>query len=187
MAQGKPQLKFERNPCNNFRDNRCHRRTDGRTDGRQTTDGWTTYEFWFHELCWHSQAELKINNTRKRGVVRSPCYPDSTCWFSRTCRLEYDAEVGLAPFSHAIQTFSYVLPTLLQDACTDRGLWINASRMTTLAAIVFGLCITYTECINTTRVLILLQCMLHRGGNRPISSQPNCISIVSVWQIRIKR
>ncbi len=27
MAQGKPQLKFERNPCNNFRDNRCHRRT----------------------------------------------------------------------------------------------------------------------------------------------------------------
>ncbi len=46
MAQGKPQLKFERNPYNNFRDNRCHRRTtDGRTtndgrrmDGRRTTD-----------------------------------------------------------------------------------------------------------------------------------------------------
>ncbi len=33
MAKGKPQLKFERNPCNNFRDNRCHRRTD---DGRRT-------------------------------------------------------------------------------------------------------------------------------------------------------
>ncbi len=33
MAQGKPQPKFERNPCNNFRDNRCHRRMDnGRTD-----------------------------------------------------------------------------------------------------------------------------------------------------------
>ncbi len=30
MAQGKPQVKFERNPCNNFRDNQCHRRTDGR-------------------------------------------------------------------------------------------------------------------------------------------------------------
>ncbi len=39
MAQGKPQLKFERNPCNNFRDNpsdATDRRTDGRTDGRQT-------------------------------------------------------------------------------------------------------------------------------------------------------
>ncbi len=33
MAQGKPQLKFERNPCNNFRDNQCHRRTTG--DDRQ--------------------------------------------------------------------------------------------------------------------------------------------------------
>ncbi len=33
MAQEKPQLKFERNPYNNFRDNLCHRRTDdGRTD-----------------------------------------------------------------------------------------------------------------------------------------------------------
>ncbi len=55
MAQGKPQPKFERNPCNNFTDNRCHRWTDdGRTDGWRTTD-----EFRFHELCWHSQAELK--------------------------------------------------------------------------------------------------------------------------------
>ncbi len=43
MAQGKPQLKFERNPCNKFRDN-CDTdgrrtddgRTDGRTDGRRT-------------------------------------------------------------------------------------------------------------------------------------------------------
>ncbi len=39
MAQGKPQLKFERNPYNNFRDNRCHRRT---TDGRTTDDGRTS-------------------------------------------------------------------------------------------------------------------------------------------------
>ncbi len=31
MAQGKPQLKFERNPCIRFRDN-CD------TDGRRTTD-----------------------------------------------------------------------------------------------------------------------------------------------------
>ncbi len=31
MAQEKPQLKFERNPCIKFRDN-CD--TDGRTDGR---------------------------------------------------------------------------------------------------------------------------------------------------------
>ncbi len=39
MAQGKPQLKFERNPCNNFRDNRCYRRTtDGRTDDRRRTN-----------------------------------------------------------------------------------------------------------------------------------------------------
>ena len=34
MAQGKPQLNFESDPCSNFRDNRCHRRTtdDGTTD-----------------------------------------------------------------------------------------------------------------------------------------------------------
>ncbi len=24
------------------------------------TDGRRTDEFWFHELCWHSQAELKM-------------------------------------------------------------------------------------------------------------------------------
>ncbi len=36
IAQGKQQLKFERNPCNSFRDNRCHRQTD---DGRTTDDG----------------------------------------------------------------------------------------------------------------------------------------------------
>ncbi len=52
MAQGKSKLKFERNPCNNNRDKWCHRWT---TDGRGTTD-----EFRFHELCWHSQAELKM-------------------------------------------------------------------------------------------------------------------------------
>ncbi len=33
MAQGKPQLKFDRNWCNNFRDNPCHRWT---TNGRRT-------------------------------------------------------------------------------------------------------------------------------------------------------
>ncbi len=45
MAQGKPQLKFERNPWIKFRDN-CD--TDGRrmTDGRRTTD-----KLRFHELC----------------------------------------------------------------------------------------------------------------------------------------
>ncbi len=52
MAQGKPQLKFERNPRNNFRDNRCHTPTD---------DGRTTDEFRFHELCWHSQADRAKN------------------------------------------------------------------------------------------------------------------------------
>ena len=30
MAQGQQQVKFERNPCNNFTDNRCHKWTDGR-------------------------------------------------------------------------------------------------------------------------------------------------------------
>ncbi len=42
MAQGQPHLRFERNPYNNFRDNRCYRRMD---------DGRTTDEFRFHELC----------------------------------------------------------------------------------------------------------------------------------------
>ncbi len=48
MAQGKPQLKFERDPCIKFRDN-CD--TDGRrtTDGR--TDGRTMDKLRFHELC----------------------------------------------------------------------------------------------------------------------------------------
>ncbi len=40
MAQGEAtQLKFERNPCINFRDNQCHRRTMDdrrRMDGRRT-------------------------------------------------------------------------------------------------------------------------------------------------------
>ncbi len=34
MAQGGPQLKFERTPCNNFRDNQMDGRTD---DGRRKT------------------------------------------------------------------------------------------------------------------------------------------------------
>ncbi len=36
MAQGNQKLKFEKKnkkkTCNRFRDNRCHRRTDGRTN-----------------------------------------------------------------------------------------------------------------------------------------------------------
>ncbi len=35
MAQGKPQIKFERNPCIKFRDN-CD--PDGRTDNRRRTN-----------------------------------------------------------------------------------------------------------------------------------------------------
>ena len=35
MAQDNQQLNFERNLCNGFRDNRCHRQMDGQwTDGR---------------------------------------------------------------------------------------------------------------------------------------------------------
>ncbi len=60
----KPQLKFERNPCNKFRHNRCHRRT---------TDGRTTDEFRFHELCWHSQAEL--NFFLHRSIVPHTKFP----------------------------------------------------------------------------------------------------------------
>ncbi len=41
MDQGKQQPTFERNPCNRFRDNGCHNQTNG----------WTTVEFRFHELC----------------------------------------------------------------------------------------------------------------------------------------
>ncbi len=49
MTQGKPQLKFERNSCNNFRDNRCHRRTDGRS---------TNFDFM---SSGDSQVELNIS------------------------------------------------------------------------------------------------------------------------------
>ena len=72
MAQRKPQLKFERNPWNNFRDNRCHRRKDGRT-----MDGRTNFDFI------GAQAELKIcerflfckilNYPSKKGLQVSPC------------------------------------------------------------------------------------------------------------------
>ena len=54
MSQGKPQLKFERNQCNRFRDNWCHRRTTDE-DERMTDDG----RILIYELCWHNQAELK--------------------------------------------------------------------------------------------------------------------------------
>ncbi len=52
MAEGKPQLKFERNPCIKFRDN-CD------TDGRRTMDDrrWTYCDFMNSA---DSQAELKI-------------------------------------------------------------------------------------------------------------------------------
>ncbi len=43
MAQEKPQLKFESNPCNNFRDNRCRSRTDGRTGQRTVPCGTLLY------------------------------------------------------------------------------------------------------------------------------------------------
>ena len=53
MAQGKQQAKFERNPGIRLRDN-CDK--DGWTDdGRHMMD-----KLRFRELCWHSQAELKI-------------------------------------------------------------------------------------------------------------------------------
>ncbi len=46
MAQGKPQLKFERKSCNNFRDNRWHRQTNGRrTDGRTDDGRRTNFDF----------------------------------------------------------------------------------------------------------------------------------------------
>ncbi len=41
MALQKLQLNFERNSCNNFSNNRCHRRTD---DGRITIS-WTKFFF----------------------------------------------------------------------------------------------------------------------------------------------
>ncbi len=53
MVQEKLQMKFERNPCIRFRDN-CDT-DDGRTDdGRRT-------KVPYHELCWQSQAELKMD------------------------------------------------------------------------------------------------------------------------------
>ncbi len=64
MAQGEPQWTFERNPWNN-RDNRCHRRT--------------TDECRFHELCWHSQAELKIIYTVLTVCRNYMCFPFSLC------------------------------------------------------------------------------------------------------------
>ena len=45
----------------------------------RTDEGWTTDEFRFHELCWHSQAELKCLYiwdyiTRLRLLVPGDCF-----------------------------------------------------------------------------------------------------------------
>ncbi len=53
MTQGKQQLKFERNPCNRFRDSRCHSRTTD--DGRILISRAL--------LTWSSRAE----NRKKKG------------------------------------------------------------------------------------------------------------------------
>ncbi len=50
MAQGKQEVKFERNPTNRFWGN-CN------TDGGPTTDK----DPYYNKLCWPSQAEIKTN------------------------------------------------------------------------------------------------------------------------------
>ncbi len=40
------------------------------------TDGRTTDEFWFHELCWHSQAELK----NVMVLQSEDCTKNCTAW-----------------------------------------------------------------------------------------------------------
>ena len=57
MFQMKQQPKFKRNPRIRFRHN-CD--TDGRTTDGRRRDERTTDKVLFYELCWHSQAELKI-------------------------------------------------------------------------------------------------------------------------------
>ncbi len=47
MAEDNRQPKFETNVCNGLKDNQCHRPTAETTDNGR-----------FHELLWHSQAEL---------------------------------------------------------------------------------------------------------------------------------
>ncbi len=72
MAQGKPQLKFERNPCSNFRDNRCHRRTD---DGRQTTDdgriliSWKSVTYLFSSCAVHFHIQKRIECNFVQSVI----------------------------------------------------------------------------------------------------------------------
>ncbi len=57
QPQGNLELKFERNAFNRFWDN-CNTIVNG-DDGHRTTDG-RHVEAPHHELCWQSQAELKI-------------------------------------------------------------------------------------------------------------------------------
>ncbi len=51
MAQGKPQPKFERNPCIRFREN-CA--TDGLTDGWTTDDGQKSHTMTSADRVWQS-------------------------------------------------------------------------------------------------------------------------------------
>ncbi len=104
MAQGKPQLKFERNPCNNFRDNQCHRRT--------------TDKIPYNKLCSQSQAELKIKLGKTRlfhiafKCIDVPFYVSSHLnhllheYFTRASA--FDLEV-LIPNPEIFRCFTYQL------------------------------------------------------------------------------
>ncbi len=71
------------------------------TDDGRTTDGRTTDEFWFHELCWHSQAELKMFGQ----------------WGKRTKICTFGIQPGV--FAHIMSVTLFVKPTPNQSVPTS--------------------------------------------------------------------
>ncbi len=113
MAQGKPQQKFERNPCIKFRGN-CD------TDGRQTTD-----KLRFHELCWHSQAELKFR-ANKLERRKSTFFIDIQLQFN-ICIFKRAFQVCVKTSSYTpVQHIGFVFllwKRLLNLNCKKQSIW----------------------------------------------------------------
>ena len=83
MAQGKQEPKFQRNPRIGFRDN-CD------ADGRQT-------KVPHHDLCWQSQAELKMTAGEPFLALLCATAQQSYCRHVGVCRLSVHPSVRRPP------------------------------------------------------------------------------------------
>ncbi len=73
MAHGKPQLKFERNPWNNFRNNRCHGRT---TDDGRISISWALLTY----SCRANESPALQTSTGIAAAAKGTCCSQTTIW-----------------------------------------------------------------------------------------------------------